>query len=99
MSNAKAPASRSTVLAVWLRPLVEYLERCGYSSQELFARTGVDVEQVFVPGARLLLRDAGPLWRHAAELTGKPFIGLEIAGDAPPLQADTTAIAMMASRK
>ena len=28
----------------------------------------------------------------------RPFIGLEIAGDAPPLQADVTAIAMMASR-
>ena len=98
MSNANVSASRSTVLAVWLRPLVEYLERCGYSSREVFARTGVDVEQVFVPGTRLLLRDAAPLWRHAAEVTGKPFIGLEIAGDAPPLQADTTAIAMMASR-
>jgi AraC-like DNA-binding protein len=31
-------------------------------------------------------------------VTGKPFIGLDIAGDAPPLMADTTAISMMASR-
>jgi AraC-like DNA-binding protein len=98
MSIGNKPDSRSTVLAVWLRPLVDYLERGGFSSCEVFARTGVDVGQVFVPGARLLLSDAAPLWRHAAQVTGKPFIGLEIAGGAPPLQADTTAIAMMASR-
>jgi AraC-like DNA-binding protein len=90
--------SRSTVLAVWLRPLVDYLERNGFDSRAVFAHTGVDVEQVFVPGVRLLLSDAAPLWRHAAQVTGKAFIGLEIAGDAPPLQADTMAIAMMASR-
>ena len=98
MSTSKSPVSRSTVLAVWLRPLVDYLERTGFNSREVFARTGVDVEQVFVPGARLPLSKAAPLWRHAAEVTGKQFIGLEIASDAPPLQADTTAIAMMASR-
>ena len=90
--------SPSTVLAVWLRPLVDYLQRTGFDSRQVFARAGIDVEQVFLPGARLLLSDAAPLWRHAAELTGRPFIGLEIAGDAPPLQADSTAIAMMASR-
>ena len=98
MSSTKASASRSTVLAVWLRPLVDYLERTGFDSREVFAATGVDAEQVFVPGARLLLSDAAPLWREAARVTGRPFIGLEIAGDAPPLQADVTAIAMMASR-
>ena len=98
MSSTKATASRSTVLAVWLRPLVDYLERTGFDSREVFAATGVDAEQVFVPGARLLLSDAAPLWREAARVTGRPFIGLEIAGDAPPLQADVTAIAMMASR-
>jgi AraC-like DNA-binding protein len=98
MTAGKAPGSRHTVLAVWLRPLVDYLERNGFDSREIFSRTGVDAQQVFVPGARLLLSDAGPLWRHAAVATGKPFIGLEIASDAPPLQADTTAIAMMASR-
>ena len=90
--------SRATVLAVWLRPLVDYLERTGFDSAAIFGHTGVDVGQVFVPGARLLLRDAAPLWQHAAQVTGKPFIGLEIANDAPPLQADVTAIAMMASR-
>ena len=99
MSSTKASASRSTVLAVWLRPLVDYLERTGFDSREVFDATGVDAEQVFVPGARLLLSDAAPLWREAARVTGRPFIGLEIAGDAPPLQADVTAIAMMASRK
>ena len=98
MAVAKQPVSRSTVLAVWLRPLVDYLERTGFSSRELFARSGVDAGQVFVPGARLPLSEAAPLWRYAAEVTGKPFVGLEIASDAPPLQADTTAIAMMASR-
>jgi len=98
MSSTKASASRSTVLAVWLRPLVDYLERTGFDSREVFDATGVDAEQVFVPGARLLLSDAAPLWREAARVTGRPFIGLEIAGDAPPLQADVTAIAMMASR-
>jgi AraC-like DNA-binding protein len=98
MSIDKIPVSRSSVLAVWLRPLVDYLERNGFNSREVFARTGIDVEQVFVPGARLPLSEAAPLWRHAAEVTGKQFIGLEIASDAPPLQADTTAIAMMASR-
>lgn len=91
-------SSRSKVLAVWLRPLVDYLEASGHDSRALFARTGVDVDKVFVPGARLDLADAAPLWRYAAELTGKQFIGLEIASLAPPLQADSMAIAMMASR-
>jgi AraC-like DNA-binding protein len=98
MSAGKAGASRSTVLAVWLRPLVDYLDRSGFDSREVFAHTGVDVGQVFVPGARLLLSDAAPLWRHAAQVADQPFIGLEVANDAPPLQADATAIAMMASR-
>lgn len=90
--------SAASVLAVWLRPLVDYLDRTGFDSAAVFRHTGVDVGQVFVPGARLQLQDAAPLWRHAAQITGKPFIGLEIANDAPPLQADVTAIAMMASR-
>jgi AraC-like DNA-binding protein len=90
--------SNASVLAVWLRPLVDYLERTGYDSAAVFRHTGVDVGQVFVPGARLRLQDAAPLWQHAAQITGKSFIGLEIANDAPPLQADVTAIAMMASR-
>jgi AraC-like DNA-binding protein len=98
MTIATEATSSATVLAVWLRPLVDYLERTGYDSAEVFGHTGVDVGQVFVPGARLRLSDAGPLWQHAARVTGKPFIGLEIANDAPPLQADVTAIAMMASR-
>lgn len=98
MTITTNPESRATVLAVWLRPLVDYLERTGYDSAGIFAHTGVDVGQVFVPGARLRLRDAAPLWRHAARVTDKPFIGLEIVNDAPPLQADVTAIAMMASR-
>ena len=46
MAVAKQPASRSTVLAVWLRPLVDYLERTGFGSRELFARSGVDAGQV-----------------------------------------------------
>lgn len=66
--------SRATVLAVWLRPLVDYLERTGYDSAAIFALTGVDVRQVFVPGARLRLSDAAPLWHHAAQVTGKSFI-------------------------
>ena len=98
MHTTVEPGSRATVLAVWLRPLVDYLERTGFDSREVFLHTGVDVDQVFVPGARLKLSAAAPLWRRAAEVTGKPFIGLEIVGDAPPLQADATAIAMMASR-
>ena len=98
MPIATEAPSRATVLAVWLRPLVDYLERIGFDSAEVFGYTGVDVSQVFVPGARLPLSAAGPLWQYAAQLTGKPFIGLEIANDAPPLQADVTAIAMMASR-
>lgn len=98
MSEANTKISRSTVLAVWLRPLVDYLERNGFNSLEVFAHTGVDVEQVFVPGVRLPLSEAAPLWQHAADITGKAFIGLEIASDAPPLQADSMAIAMMASR-
>ncbi len=98
MTTKTKAESRASVLAVWLRPLVDYLERTGYDSALVFSRTGVDAAQVFVPGARLPLSRAAPLWQHAARVTGKPFIGLEIAGDAPPLMADTTAISMMASR-
>ena len=88
----------SAVLAVWLRPLVDYLERTGHDAREVFSHAGVDVGQVFVPGVRLPLEVAAPLWKQAAAVTAKPFIGLEIAGDASPLQADVTTIAMMASR-
>ena len=98
MTVATTEPSTAKVLAVWLRPLVDYLERTGYDSAAVFRHTGVDVGQVFVPGARLPLKHLAPLWRHAAEVTGKPFIGLEIASDASPLQADVTTIAMMASR-
>jgi AraC-like DNA-binding protein len=98
MTVATHNRSTATVLAVWLRPLVDYLERTGFDSAALFHRTGVDPDQVFVPGARLPLSNAAPLWKYAAETTGKPFIGLEIINDAPPLQADAIAIAMMASR-
>jgi AraC-like DNA-binding protein len=98
MTITTTSTSRATVLAVWLRPLVDYLERTGFDSAEIFRHAGVDVGQVFVPGVRLRLCDAAPLWQYAAQVTGKPFIGLEIANDAPPLQADVTAIAMMASR-
>ena len=98
MTTTTNNKAQSTVLAVWLRPLVDYLERTGYDSAAVFKRGGVDVGQVFVPGVRLPLQVATPLWKHAATVTGKPFIGLEIASDASPLQADVTTIAMMASR-
>ena len=62
--------STATVLAVWLRPLVDYLERTGFDSAALFSRAGVEVGRVFVPGARLRLRDAAPLWQQAAIVTG-----------------------------
>ena len=96
--TATSGDTQSTVLAIWLRPLVDYLERVGYDSGDVFRAGGVDAGQVFVPGVRLPLALAAPLWRRAAEVTGKPFIGLEIASDASPLQADVTTIAMMASR-
>ena len=98
MTTTTKDKTQSTVLAVWLRPLLDYLERTGYDSAAVFDRSGVDVGQVFVPGVRLPLQVAAPLWKHAAVVTGKPFIGLEIASDASPLQADVTTIAMMASR-
>ena len=98
MADSTTGDSRATVLAVWLRPLVDYLERTGYDSTAVFAHTGVDVGQVFVPGARLPLSRAAPLWGEASRITGHPFIGLEIADDAPPLQTDVAGIAMMASR-
>lgn len=98
MTNATTSLSTATVLAVWLRPLVDYLDRTGYDSSEVFRHTAVDVDQVFVPGARLPLSRSAPLWQYAAKVTGKPFIGLEIARDASPLQADVTTIAMMASQ-
>lgn len=98
MTVTTAEQSTAKVLAVWLRPLVDYLERTGYDSAEVFRYTGVDVGQVFVPGVRLPLKNSAPLWQRAAQVTGKPFIGLEIASDASPLHADVTTIAMMASR-
>lgn len=89
---------RASVLAVWLRPLADYLQQNGFDSAAVFRHTGVDVNDVFVPGARMSLAQAAPLWKHAAEITGKPFIGLEIARYASPLQASTMAVSMMASR-
>ncbi len=86
------------MLAVWLRPLVDYLDASGFDSREIFQCTGVDIDRVFIPGTRLPLSQAAPLWKKAAEAMGNPFIGLDVVPYAPPLQADTMAIAMMASR-
>ena len=72
------------MLAVWLRPLVDYLERTGFDSRAVFARSGVDVGQVFVPGARLplalvrlrqiILRPAEQRYEHRANKKKEIFI-------------------------
>jgi hypothetical protein len=90
--------SRATVLSVWLRPLVDYLESLGVDSHEVFAYTGVDIDHVFVPGVRLPLTSAAPLWDRAAQVTGRPFLSLELAKFAPIMQAGPVAISMLASR-
>ncbi|GAA5315428.1 MAG: AraC family transcriptional regulator [Candidatus Pelagadaptatus aseana] len=96
--NTQKNNNQPTVLAIWLRPLVEYLQREGHDAKAILALTGVDIRQVYIPGARLLLANAAPLWEAAAQATGKPFIGIEIARYAGPLQGGALAVAMMASR-
>ena len=98
MTVTTAEQSTAKVLAVWLRPLVDYLERTGYDSAEVFRYTGVDVGQVFVPGVRLPLKNSAPLWQRAAQVTGKPFIGLEIASDASPSGRAVSAASCSAAR-
>lgn len=88
----------STVLAVWIRPLADYLERNGFDGQAVFERAGIDYNSLFAPSVRLPLKLAANMWREVADLTGKPFIGLEVFRQASSLQADTMAVAMMASR-
>jgi AraC-like DNA-binding protein len=90
--------SRATVLAVWLRPLVDFLESLGIDSRAVFAYTGVDIDHAFVPGVRLPLTDAAPLWGRAAQVTGRPFLSLELAKFAPVMQGGTVSVSMLASR-
>jgi AraC-like DNA-binding protein len=99
MNSEKTHNSHSaTVLSVWLRPLAEYLDGMGFDSREIFEQGGVDVNNIFLPSARVPLSRAAKLWKTAAELTQKPFVGLEVFKQAPPMQGDTMAVAMMASR-
>ncbi len=90
--------SHATVLAVWLRPLVDYLQNLGIDSQSVFDHTGLDIGHVFVPGVRLPLTQAAPLWEHAAQVTGRPFLALELAKFASVMQAGPVAISMLTSR-
>ncbi len=97
-SDNTAHTHSATVLSVWLRPLAEYLDGMGFDSREIFEQGGVDVNNIFLPSARVPLIRAAKLWQTAAELTQKPFVGLEVFKQAPPMQGDTMAVAMMASR-
>mgnify|MGYP003682986831 CR=1 FL=1 len=88
----------STVLSVWLRPLLDYLIAQGFDGNAIFEKAGIDTKTLSIPSARIPLEKAAPLWTTASELTQKPFIGLDIFNQAPTLQADTMAISMLASR-
>ncbi|MGH1371743.1 MAG: helix-turn-helix domain-containing protein [Cellvibrionaceae bacterium] len=94
----KKVAHSSTVLSVWLRPLMDYLTLKGHDSNAIFNDAGIDSKTLLVPSARIPLAKAAPLWKTAAELTNEPFIGIEIYHQAVTMQADTVAIAMMSSR-
>ncbi|TKB51712.1 AraC family transcriptional regulator [Ferrimonas aestuarii] len=90
--------SQATVLAVWFRPLMDYLDAQGFDSRQLFLESGLDVDQIFVPGTRLPVSQVAGIWIQAAKLTGNPLIGLEMQQSASPLQGDTLATATLASR-
>jgi len=97
-SKAREVNPHSSVLAIWLRPLVSFLKAGGFDSAALFASTGININTIFSPNARIPVKQASQLWHQAAVLTKHPFIGIEVFRETHALQAGTLSVAMMSSR-
>lgn len=87
----------ATVLAVWFRPLVDYLEFKNLDSRAFCRRYNLDVDHVFSPGVRVPLKDVAYIWRDVEGYANCPLMVYELAKHSAFLQGDSVGICMATS--
>jgi AraC-like DNA-binding protein len=72
------------VLGSWTATVIHALDQCGVDGHALARAAGIDVEGLDHPDRRVPLTRSTRLWHLAAEATGDPCIGLQVARHVRP---------------
>lgn len=72
------------VLGSWTATVIHALDQCGVDGAALAAAAGIDVEGLDDPDRRVPLTKSTRLWHLAAEATGDPCVGLQVARHVRP---------------
>jgi AraC-like DNA-binding protein len=91
-------AQEPSTLAVVLVALADALSRRGIDFDALLHEVGLDPKLLEQPTARAPAERMNRLWERAAELTGDPCIGLEVARYARPSMFNALGIGVLHSR-
>ncbi|BDY04424.1 AraC family transcriptional regulator [Ferrimonas sp. YFM] len=90
--------TQGTLLAAWIRPLLNYLHSAGHDPDPILKKVGIVAEPLGLPGARLCVDQVRALWVEASKLTGNPYMGLMLSRWGDQLRGDTMLTAMITSR-
>lgn len=77
MQEMQEPTPRNA--AILLRPLAHYLSACGQDPVPVFARHGLDVDQIHVPELRVSAPATHGVLTEAEQLLGEPALGISLA--------------------
>jgi AraC-like DNA-binding protein len=72
------------VLGSWTATVIHALHQCGVDGTALATEAGIDVEGLDDPDRRVPLHQSTRLWHLAAEATGDPCVGLQVARHVRP---------------
>jgi AraC-like DNA-binding protein len=86
-----------TIISSWVLLIARALDARGYDSKILFRQAGLDHARLSVAGARFAYAGVRRLWELAAETTGDPAFGLEVANFWHPTTLHSLGCAWMAS--
>lgn len=80
MSVQMADRLRPSVHPIYSRLICAYLQEQGFTNAAIFADTRLQWEQLLADHRYLSLDQVARLARRAIELTGRPWVGLEVGG-------------------
>ncbi len=76
--------AEADVLGSWTATVIHALDQCGVDGTALAIEAGIDVEGLDDPDRRVPLTKSTRLWHLAAEATGDPCVGLQVARHVRP---------------
>lgn len=86
-----------TSLSSWVMLVAKVIENYGLDSQSIFEQAGMSIDSIKQPHTRVSTQAMHKVWSTARELTGDPYIGINVAKTFQPSVFSALGMAMAAS--